>query len=177
MSAACARIFVSSGGFNDAAELFQMSVEGLRELAASVAARPGRKIILWVSPGWPLLSGPNVQLDASEQQRLFGNIVDFSTQFLQGRITLYSVDPLGTADAARNFFWENFIKGISKPGQVQPGDLAGYRCSPPRAAVWLSNASNDLAALLREGASRIRGPTTSSPSIRLQAISQTNITI
>jgi hypothetical protein len=77
-----------------AAGLFQLSLENLHELAAREAPGPGRKVILWVSPGWPLLSGPNVELDASEQQKLFGNIVDFSTQFLRARITLYSIDPL-----------------------------------------------------------------------------------
>ena len=31
--------------------------------------RPGRKIIFWVSPGWPYLSGPSVDLDAKQNAR------------------------------------------------------------------------------------------------------------
>ena len=93
-------------------------------MAARESPRPGRKVILWVSPGWPLLSGPDVELDAKEQQRLSADIVSLSTQLLQARITLYSIDPLGAADTGgfRTFYWKDFVQGISKlslgPGGV-----------------------------------------------------------
>jgi VWFA-related protein len=126
-----------------AAGLFQLSLENLHELAAREAPDPGRRVILWVSPGWPLLSGPHVDLDASEQQKLFGNIVDFSTQFLQARITLYSIDPLGTADAGfRTFYWKDFVKGISKPSQVQAGDLALEVLATQSGGLALSTSNN-----------------------------------
>jgi VWFA-related protein len=132
-----------------AAGLFQLSLENLHELAAREAPGPGRKVILWVSPGWPLLSGPNVELDASEQQKLFGNIVDFSTQFLQARITLYSIDPLGTADAGfRTFYWKDFVKGISKPSQVQAGDLALEVLATQSGGLTLAS-SNNVSELLQ----------------------------
>lgn len=140
-----------SAGFWGAAERFQYSLEGLQELAGREASGLGRKIILWVSPGWPLLSGPGMELDKKEQQQFFADIVGLSTQFLQGRITLYSIDPLGTADAAstRISYWENFLKGVSKPSQVQLGDLALQVLATQSGGVAL-NSSNDIAALLRE---------------------------
>ena len=63
-----------------------------------------------------------MEIDEKQQQQLFADIVGLSTQFRQARITLYSIDPLGTADAAssRIFYWQNFLKGVSKPRQVQP---------------------------------------------------------
>ncbi len=39
---------------------FNLSMTGLSSLVASEAKLPGRKLILWVSPGWPILSGPRV---------------------------------------------------------------------------------------------------------------------
>lgn len=51
-----------SSGFYGAAERFSLSLQALSLLTTREAARPGRKIIVWVSPGWPLLSGPGVQL-------------------------------------------------------------------------------------------------------------------
>lgn len=39
--------------------------------------------MLWVSPGWPLLSGRRVETDSKQQQQIFGNIVGLSTQLLQ----------------------------------------------------------------------------------------------
>jgi len=136
-------------GFWGAAELFQLSLEGLHELAAREAPHPGRKVVLWVSPGWPLLSGPNVELNAKEQQRLFTDIVNFSTQILQARITLYSIDPLGVADTGlRTVYWKDFVKGISKPSQVQAGDL-GLEVLATQSGGIALNSSNDVAAQLQ----------------------------
>jgi VWFA-related protein len=140
-----------NAGFWGAAERFQYSLDALRELGAREASVPGRKIILCISPGWPLLSGPNVEIDEKQQQQLFADIVGLSTQFRQARITLYSIDPLGTADAAssRIFYWQNFLKGVSKPSQVQPGDLGLEVLATQTGGVALSS-SNDIAALLRK---------------------------
>jgi VWFA-related protein len=137
-------------GFYGAAERYQISLRGLHELIGREAPRPGRKIILWVSPGWPLLSGPNVQIDAKEQQQLFADIVSFSTQLLQARITLYSIDPLGTADAGgvRTFYWKDFVKGIGKPGQAKAGNLGLEVLATQSGGIALSS-SNDVAALLQ----------------------------
>lgn len=138
-------------GFYGATETFQVSLEGLHDLAAREAPHSGRKIILWISPGWPLLSGPNVELDSKQQEQLFSRIVDFSTQFLAGGITLYSIDPLGTADAGgfRTFYWKDFLKGVSKPSQVRPGDL-GLEVLATRSGGLAVSSNNDVAALLRK---------------------------
>ncbi|MGD0962482.1 MAG: VWA domain-containing protein [Candidatus Acidiferrales bacterium] len=138
-------------GFYGAAERYQISLRGLHELIEREAPRAGRKIVLWVSPGWPLLSGVNVQVDAKGQQQIFADIVSFSTKLLQARITLYSIDPLGTADAAgfRTFYWKDFIKGIRKPGQAQAGNLGLEVLATQSGGIALSS-SNDVAALLQK---------------------------
>jgi VWFA-related protein len=139
-----------TAGFWGADEQFQISVEGLNQLATRLAARPGRKVVLWVSPGWPLLSGPNVELDPKEQEQLFSEIVGLSTLLQRARITLYSIDPLGTGDVGfRTFYWKEFVKGISKPSQVQIGNLALEVLATQSGGLAL-NASNDTATLLHE---------------------------
>jgi hypothetical protein len=87
----------STGSYGAAAR-FQMSLQGLRRLVAHEGARPGRTIILWVFPGWPVLSGPQHMLDTKQEQQVFGDIVDISTQLREFQITLYAVDPSSTAD-------------------------------------------------------------------------------
>jgi VWFA-related protein len=114
-----------SAGYYGAAERLQISLSALNQLVASEAPRAGRKVMLWVSPGWPLLSGPNTELDSKEQQQVFGNIVAVSTQLRQARVTLYSVSPLGAGESVfRASYYEEFVKGVSKPGQVSVGNLA-----------------------------------------------------
>jgi VWFA-related protein len=135
-----------------ASDRFNLSIQALRELASREAQRPGRKIILWVSPGWPLLSGPSAEalLDSKQQQQLFANVVALSTQLLQARITLYSIDPLGAAEnELRASYYEEFVKGVKEPSQVLPGNLALQVIATQSGGLAL-NYNNDVSALLRQ---------------------------
>ncbi len=141
-----------STGFYGAAERFQLSIDALRDLAAHEGPLPGRKVILWVSPGWPLLSGPGIDasLDLKQRQQIFANIVSLSTQLLQARITLYSIDPLGTADiGSRTFYYKDFLKGVSKPSQAEPANLGLEVLATQTGGLALSS-SNDVAVLLQK---------------------------
>jgi VWFA-related protein len=142
------RFLLRSAGFYGAAERFQVSLTGLQQLVAREAQKPGRKFVLFISPGWPLLSGPNVQLDNHEQEMLFGDIVYFSTVLRRGGVTLYSVDPIGTRESVdRETYWQNFTNGVSKPGQVEMGNL-GLQVIATQSGGLVLNSSNDIAAML-----------------------------
>ena len=121
----------------------------MEQVAALESTRPGRKIVLWVSPGWPLLSGPNVQLNSKQQQQIFSTIVRLSNQLRQGNVTLYSIDPLGTGDAGsfRTFYYEQFVKGVSKAVDVEPGNL-GLQVLAVQTGGLALNSSNDVTGLL-----------------------------
>jgi VWFA-related protein len=81
-------------GFYGALERLQLSVKVLGLLAAREAPRPGRKIILWISPGWPFLAATDAKTDLKQRSEIFANIVRLSTQLREARVTLYSIDPL-----------------------------------------------------------------------------------
>jgi VWFA-related protein len=138
-----------SGYFGDV-ERWQLSLKYLQQLITAEAPRSGRRIMLWVSPGWPLMSGVRTQLDAKQQQQIFGNIVSFSTQLLQDRITLYTVNPLGTNEGLiADSYYQDFVKGATKPSQVFMGDL-GLQVLSIQSGGLVLNASNDVAGLLRD---------------------------
>jgi VWFA-related protein len=100
-------------------------MDALQSIAGREAKRPGRKLILWVSPGWPLLSGPEVLLDRKQEEQIFDTIVTISTKLRQARITVYAVDPLGTQESVgREFLYETYLKGVKDPGQSNLGNLA-----------------------------------------------------
>jgi VWFA-related protein len=141
-----------AGGFYSAVERFQVSIDALVQLATHEAARPGRKIILWVSPGWPVLSGAGVeeQMDSKQQQQIFTNVVSVSTLLRQGRITLYSIDPLGPEElSGRAFRWEAFVKGVSKPNQADYGDLTLQVIATQSGGLALTTG-NDITAQLQK---------------------------
>jgi VWFA-related protein len=118
-----------SAGFWGADDRIGLSLNALQSLAARESTRPGRKIILWISPGWPYLSGPEVQLDGKEEQQLFAQVVALSTQHhaLQRR------PPRLRAECRAGVL----LRGVSQrrrqaqPGSTRQPGLAGAR-SPKR---------------------------------------------
>jgi VWFA-related protein len=144
------RSITRAAGFYGATERFELSLRTLGQLIGKMATRPGRKFVLWVSPGWPLLSGPSVELDSKQQQQIFGTIVGLSTQLLQARVTLFSINPLGNSESLASVsYYKDFVKGISKPSQVQIGDL-GLPVLATQSGGLVLNFNNDVASLLRE---------------------------
>jgi VWFA-related protein len=113
-------------GYYGAQERFQLSLKTLSSLIAMEGAKPGRKIVIWISPGWPLLTGPRIELSRNDALGVFNSVVSISTALRQAGITLYSVDPLGLADAGslRTTYYEEFLKGVTSPNHVDMGDLA-----------------------------------------------------
>jgi VWFA-related protein len=115
-----------STGFYGAVDRFQLSLTTLQSLTAKEGPLPGRKIVIWISPGWPILSGPNVELSAKQQQSLFASVISLSTALRNARMTIYSVDPLGVDDAGstRTTYYEEFLKPVTAAKKVQAGNLA-----------------------------------------------------
>jgi VWFA-related protein len=133
-----------------ASDRFELSMKALTELVAKESSLPGRKMIFWVSPGWPLLSGPGVHLDGKQQNQLFSNIVGLSTQLRQARITLYSIDPLGANEGlGRTLYYQGFVKGVSKAGQVSVGDL-GLQVLATQTGGLALTSSNDVVSQLQK---------------------------
>ena len=88
-------------------------------------------------------------MDSKQQKQIFNDVVDVSTMLRRGRITLYSIDPLGSAEyLGRAFGWEDFVKGISKPGQADYGDMALQVIATQSGGLALT-ADNDTTALLQ----------------------------
>lgn len=144
------RVINRSAGFYGAEDRFELSLKALDQLVAVESPRPGRKMVLWVSGGWPLLSGPRVQLDGKQQQQLFNAIVDVSTRLRQARVTLYDINPLGAAENTINiFYYEQFLKGVSKPSQVNAGNL-GLQVIAAQSGGLVLNSSNDVSMLLQQ---------------------------
>jgi len=147
------RSITRSQGFYGAADRFDLSIKALNSIEAYEEKRPGRKLVIWFSPGWPMLSEPNLQLSEKNERQLFNSIVAASTGLRQARITLYSIDPLGPADAGgvRIAFYEEFLKGIASPSKALPGDLA-LQVLAVQSGGRVFNSSNDLAGAIANSA-------------------------
>ena len=82
-------------------ERFQLSTQTLTKLATYEATKPGRKLLVWLGPGWPLLSGLSFRTNTKNQRRFFASFVEMSTELQEARITLYSVAPLDLSQGSQ----------------------------------------------------------------------------
>lgn len=142
------RVIGRSAGVQGASERLDDSLKALRTLAMYEAPRPGRKIILWVSPGWPLLSGPGVNLSNHDQASIFSEITWLSTALREAQTTVYAVDPLGVGESLQNvFFYQQFLSGVKRPNDVSIGNLALQVIATQTGGLVLN--STDVAGLLQ----------------------------
>lgn len=138
-----------SGGIQGAGERFQDSIKALGTLLDHESARPGRKIVLWISPGWPLLSGPGMNLSSPDREELFNDITRLSTQLRETQTTICSINPLGTNEPVANvYFYQQFLKGVKKPSDVSIANLALQVLATQTGGIVLN--SNDISGLLQE---------------------------
>lgn len=105
---------------------FQLSVRQLTTIAESESLSPGRKLVIWLGPGWPLLDSAKFVSAPKDQQRYFDAIVELSTKLREAHVVLDSVSPAGApADSGtRPFLYQAFLKGVKTPSQADSGNLS-----------------------------------------------------
>jgi VWFA-related protein len=133
-------------GNNGPEQRVMLSLQTIYSIAAEQARRPGRKSLLWISHGWPMLAGE----DKKSQPVLFNSIVAIADRLRKGQITLYDLDPSGAGNGGNVFrtntvsnqmghfavqestqattdtshLYEAYLKGVSSPSQVKYDHLA-----------------------------------------------------
>jgi len=112
-----------SAGFYGMTERIGMSLNAIRQIVAYESTRPGRKLVIVISPGWRLLPMAGVEEDMSQRNWVFNVITQMTSEIQAGHMTLYSVDPLelGHRDP---FFYEAFQKPVKRPEQGEYPTLA-----------------------------------------------------
>lgn len=115
-----------SGGFYGGTDRLDISLRGLSSLTNYLAHARGRKLVVWISPGWWSFDNPNVIVSDKQQRTFFSMIVAYAAAMQNADMTLYMVDPRGTNDAGNlyEFIWQSYLQPVKRPGQAQPGDLA-----------------------------------------------------
>jgi len=143
------RVIGRSQGFYGAEDRLTISLNALREIVGFEKNEPGRKLVAWVSPGWPLLSGVNINLDNKQEQRIYTDIAAFSTRMRNAGVTLYSVNSWGPGEAlGRADYYEEFLDGISKPNKAELGNL-GLQVLAAQSGGLVLNSS-DVVGMLQQ---------------------------
>lgn len=106
---------------------FTLSVAALETIANQQANIPGKAILIWIGPGWPLLYNKQFSPDDDVVRRdLFENLVRVSTALREAQVTLNMISP---ADHFRktpslNEHDNAFLNGVPNPNEVTSASLS-----------------------------------------------------
>lgn len=148
------------GGYG-ALERMQLSVRQMTAIAENEERKPGRKLLIWLGPGWPMLTRPDLgYYSQKEQDRYFATIVELSRSLREAQIAVYSVGPVQQAGIAvsgsymiggenRTFVYQAYTKGVKNANEAGTPNLAlGVLAVQTGGKVMVPN--NDLAGQIAQ---------------------------
>jgi VWFA-related protein len=137
-----------STGVYGAEERMQISLTTMRSLIAQLPKGAPMRIV-WVSAGWPLLSGPAVDLNPSKRNGVFAEFVGLVTELRKMQITVDAVNPLGASqDVASTDYYQTFLHAPRRSSDVELGNL-GLQVLAIDSGGLVLNGSNDITSLLQ----------------------------
>ena len=142
------RVFNQAMGFEGQLERFQVWERALDEIAQNEARKPGRKLLIWVGWGWPIMNRPSTYSSQTQQRRLFDSIVAMSTALRKARMTVYSVAPAGVY-GPNPMLYQDYLNGVKRYQDADFGNLA-LRVLVTQTGGKIMVPSNDLVTQLNE---------------------------
>jgi len=111
-------------GYN--AQRFHQSVQSLTHLVVEQEDVPGRVLLIWMGPGWPMLSDGPYPGTPRDKRDFFGEILNLSAGFLDAQMTIDTISsPSMMRDSERpRAYYKPFLQGAQKVDQADPADLA-----------------------------------------------------
>ena len=115
------RVYSPAMGEEGLISRMQASVKALSMIASNEANRPGRKILIWIGSGWPILAREDALTTPVEERnrRLnFSSIASISNWLREAQVTIYSLG------GGSHFFYKDYLKGLTDPAQTRTPNLA-----------------------------------------------------
>lgn len=113
-------------GAEAALQRVQISLRQMATIAENESLKPGRKLLIWIGPGWPMLESKTFSFSDKDQRRYFDSIVELSTRIREARMAVNSVALSDSAQGAEQHttYYQGFLKGVPTPRQADTGNLA-----------------------------------------------------
>jgi VWFA-related protein len=119
-----------TAGFYSAEERVNTSLQALSALGRILNV-DGRKLVVWLGPGWPVIDNSEANIGPDQQQFLFNTATAFSRMLREERITIDVVNLVAsssgngaTGESGSELFWESYRKPLVKQNKAQPGNIA-----------------------------------------------------
>jgi VWFA-related protein len=108
------RVTAGSPGMSPEGKANRISLNALGAIVIEERRKPGRKLLFWIGPGWPV---DKEGCDAS-----FDSVTEFSTRIREAGITLWSVSEWPFNEPG--FFYQNLLAGVKSAKDAKAGHLA-----------------------------------------------------
>ncbi len=113
------RPVTQQSGWQALEQLLQQSLQQFTQILAVEQTRPGRKLVLIISPGWPMLGWWGSQQDLHSVQQDFNVIVAMTNAIRDTRTSIYRLDPyeMGGVHAGPQdpFYYKDFLDPVTDP--------------------------------------------------------------
>lgn len=107
----------------DMQERWQESVFGLSKALNYESNYPGRKLLVYVSPGWPLIHSTDVQATDGLLHQWMDLIVSTSANLRKQEVTIEVAQPQGSAGVDWGPIWRANLKPVKKWDHSEPADV------------------------------------------------------
>jgi VWFA-related protein len=135
----------SAMGGAGSVERYQLSLKALNQLVAYTQSKPGKKLLLWIGPGWPMLAGVRFGSSEGDKHQNWDAIVSFSADLRRSRTALYSVNSLSSETGLpHDIYYQNFLKPVATAKNAEAGNLA-LPVLALQSGGRVLNGTNDLA--------------------------------
>lgn len=114
------RVINRSAGLWGAVERTDQAIKIVKEMVSTDSRTQGRKLFLFLSPGWPML----FNFEPDQRKWVFDDITRISNGLRESCISFYTLDPSSAGTNVESVQYDNFLKGVAKIGDAQYGDLS-----------------------------------------------------
>lgn len=125
-------------------ERLNTSLQGFATLGRDLNTE-GRKVVVWLGPGWPVIDTSQADVGPVQQQYFFNTVVDLTRMLREEQITIDSVNMVGSANentqtkgrvgfssptdvysggGGTELAWESFMKPLTQQNKAEPGYIA-----------------------------------------------------
>lgn len=131
-------------------ERFQRSARAMDNIAQNELKKPGRKLVIWIGPGWPMLDRPSDGYTEKQQRRNFDSVVEMSAALREAQITMYSVSPVLVIQNGPNpMLYKNFLSPVKTAYDAEAGDL-GLKVLVTQTGGKIMGPDNDVVTQINQ---------------------------
>jgi VWFA-related protein len=105
---------------------FRKSIDTLSYIVTKEGKKPGKKILIWLGHGWPLLASNRSIATDESRQAFFKTIVSLSRKFITARVTVDCIFPAPAAPIRLSPLgtYEDHLKPVADWRKAEAPDLA-----------------------------------------------------